>query len=278
MNDTSLRLAWLTDAHMSSPAYSGQAGLPYGDFVRLAVRDRIDAVLAEGTLAEISRLVASSEQLRDESDPCPLLFTVREPGFAHKSIADFQQPIKRLCSRSQYLHYLGADDEPLPISKSLALVGHDGWADSRYGLDDPSVHDDTDGDTLGSTSRPDQFLARSKLDGLADEAVDRLIRVLCKAVKHFPRVVLLTAVPPWLELCSFGERLRQYPYAPIYSSATAGFAIEQVMKQAPHCKLVVLSGRQGAFAKCRPLPNILAFSGDERRSPDEVCSILRLAA
>src|SRR5262249_9805841 len=138
VTDSSLRLAWLTDAHLSLAANGERASLLYNDFVRLARRDRLDAVLTEGTLAEISSLVAGCPQLRNEPHPCPILFTVREAGFSHNCIADFQRPIKQLCKGLGHVYYLGAEEEPVAISKHIALVGHDGWADSRFGLDDSS--------------------------------------------------------------------------------------------------------------------------------------------
>jgi hypothetical protein len=272
MNDASLRLAWLTDCHINLTAYAQRAGSNFGDFFRRTVRESPEAVLVDGSLADISDLDAQSRGFSDKSRPCPLDFTVREPGLAHDSITDFKHTIMRLCSGNRHLRYLGSNDEPVAISKSVALVGHDGWSDSGYDLNDPVADEFAAASGIAMPSPQKDIDARLHLDYLAEEAVDRLIFVLAKAVKHFPRVVLLTAVPPWLELCTFGERLRKYPYAPIYSSAMAGFAIERIMDRAPNCKLIVLSGRRGAFAKFRPRPNIVGFSGEEPNGPHDICN------
>jgi hypothetical protein len=92
-------------------------------------------------------------------------------------------------------------------------------------------------------------------------------------------VVLLTAVAPWLELGSylFLPPYYQYPYAPVYSSATAGFLIVEIMKRKPNCNLLVLCARPGHFVTYRPLtPNVCALANQRRHAPHGVYRVSEL--
>jgi hypothetical protein len=269
------RLTWLTDTKINFQSYQKQTGidLKYRQLIQYSVRTRPEAVLLQADSAQVPGLAACAPRLKRDLHGSPIYFVVGNPGCHHRSIADVQTAITEQCAGQLGIHYLGADQEPIALSDSVALIGHDGWADSRYDGRSPeqAIAACT---SAGMSFDEHPLLLRRRLDALADEAVDRLLPLLWKAASHFRKVVLLTGVAPWLQLCNFAGPFCQYPYAPLHSSATAGFAITQIMRQKPNCKLLVLCARPGHLATFYPLMhNVFAVANEKTYAQHGVCRV-----
>jgi hypothetical protein len=128
------RLTWITDTKINFQAYQDPKAidLKYRQFIQFTVRTNPAAVLLQSETAQIPGLAGCASKLQTDLHGCPLYFVAGNPGYHHSSVADFQSTIAQRCAGKPGLHYLGAAEEPIALSDSVALIGHDGWADSRY--------------------------------------------------------------------------------------------------------------------------------------------------
>ncbi len=63
----------------------------------------------------------------------PIYFVLGNHDFYGASIAKVRKTTIELCSHLPRLHYLSVAEKPVLLNESVALVGHDGWADARIG-------------------------------------------------------------------------------------------------------------------------------------------------
>ena len=120
------RIAWLTDLHLNfvTPGHI--------DRLCCAVREAgADAVLLGGDIAEAAD-VADYLQGLDARLGLPLYFVLGNHDFYRGSIARVRAAVQVLGARSPRLRWL-AGSGVVGLTPETALVGHDGWADGRYG-------------------------------------------------------------------------------------------------------------------------------------------------
>ena len=87
----------------------------------------------------------------------------------HTLTMNKRREIATLCAASPYLHWLPAEGV-VAISTRLALVGHDGWADARFGDYERSLVQMNDYFLIAELSRLDKLSRRNVLERLSDEA------------------------------------------------------------------------------------------------------------
>jgi hypothetical protein len=182
--------------------------------------------------------------------------------FYRGSIQNVRAEVTAFCRGKQNLLYLSAIDQPLPLTQRVAIVGHDGWADGRFGELEWSRAKISDYTYIDELREAGEEGRRTILNALADEAAAHLRRLLSQAVAHFPEIVLLTHVPPWLEAACHRGKVCDYEYAPHFASKSIGETIVAVMQHAPQCRLTVLCGHTHSPAEHRPLPNVLCLAGN----------------
>src|SRR5690242_20725584 len=121
-----LRLAWATDVHLNFLS-GDELSLFYEKFLAKP----IDGVLLTGDIAEAPSLAKHLSEFSDRIKK-PIYFVLGNHDFYRSSIRAVRAQITRICEENEFLVWL-----PLygvvPLSKKTALVGHDGWADGRFG-------------------------------------------------------------------------------------------------------------------------------------------------
>lgn len=279
MTDEIRRVVWLTDIHLIFlwDKERGEFDSEYQVFVEEVLQAKPDAVVLTGDIAEAPRLIGFLQRLEEDFRGLPLYFILGNHDFYYGSIRKMREEVRLFCSDRPRLHYLTADEEPIALTKSAGLVGHDGWADGRFGeleWSQAKISDYTYVDELREAGEEGR---RRILNSLADEAAVHLKRLLTQAVRRFSEVLLLTHVPPWLELALYHGKLCDYDYAPHFASRAVGEAILDVMRQAPDCQLTVLCGHTHCAAEYRPLPNVLGLAGEAEYGAPAVQRVVELA-
>ena len=198
-----MRLAWLTDIHLN-----------FVDAIRLddlfaSVRDRADAVAISGDIAE-SRDVCHYLRSIEEIVQKPIYFVLGNHDFYRGSIPQVRRMVTGLASESRNLKYLTAM-QVVELTPSTAIIGHDGWADARFGdyrrsnvilSDHPLIAEIArwfDG------SRLDKDNLLRTMTALADEAAGHFATVLEEAASKYPNVIAVTHVPPFREAAWYQE-------------------------------------------------------------------------
>src|ERR1700737_2061617 len=119
-------LAWLTDIHLNflePPEVEKFLGE-----VRAAGPD---TVLLTGDISDARDVVHRLAQLEAAIER-PVYFVLGNHDFYGGSIHEVREAVRQLCRDRPNLHYLtGAD--PIELVPGTGLIGHDGWADARFG-------------------------------------------------------------------------------------------------------------------------------------------------
>jgi hypothetical protein len=142
------------------------------------------------------------------------------------------------------------------------LIGHDGWADARLGdffgspvsLNDYFLIDELEG--LGKRR------LFAKLNSLGDEAADFLERQTKRCVIGYPRMLVLTHVPPFRDACWHEGRVSNDLYLPHFASGIVGERLVEVMRDHPQCSMTVLCGHTHGAGVAHILPNLEVHTGE----------------
>ena len=265
----SVRVCWLTDLHLNmvSPGEVEK-------FAAGVVARRPDAVLIGGDTSEskdlIDQLARLARLLR-----VPVYFVLGNHDYYYGSIEIVRQRIEALCAREPSLVYLSAANVAT-LSPQVGLVGHDGWADGRladYFASSVMMNDDFLIAELIGLTRAARW---ERLKGLADEAAAHIRRVLPPALERFPRVILLTHVPPFREACWYAGEISNDDWLPHFTCQAVGEAIREVMHDFPTRQLTVLCGHTHGQGEARPLANVQVLTGGAVYGRPEIQRVFEL--
>ncbi len=264
------RLSWITDLHFNF--------LPFervDEFLGQVANRRPDAVVLTGDVSEAHDLTAMLEHI-DDLIQQPLYFVLGNHDYYHGSIRDIRVAVTALCETRPRLHYLTALGEAIELTPSVALVGHDGWADARLGDYERSMVMMNDYRLIAELTRHTKLERWALLKALGDEAAAHIRKVLPPALDRYPRVILATHVPPLREACWHEGQLSDDEWAPHFTCKAMGDAILEIMDGYPHRELTVLCGHTHSSGQCRPLPNIQIFTGGSRYGFPEISRVFEL--
>lgn len=248
-----MRLVWMTDLHLN-----------FLDRIeREALYDRVldeepDAALLTGDLGEAPN---TAHLLREMGGALgvPLYFVLGNHDFYRGSVGSVRAQVEKLCREEPTLHWLPA--EGVVSLGPTALLGHDGWADGRYG--------DWWGTglMLNDYFCISEFIALGKaerlrlMQSLADEAANHFQHTLPEAFRHHRSVLLCTHVPPFAEVCRHKGKPSDNGGLPHFASKVVGDVLRSTMAARPDRRLTVLCGHTHSRATAKILPNLLARCG-----------------
>jgi predicted MPP superfamily phosphohydrolase len=267
--DCMKRLVWITDIHLN---FASNHHL--GSFCRAILDAAPDAVLLGGDIGEAPS-VADYLHYLERSLQRPIYFVLGNHDFYQGQISQVQASIVKLCGSSSLLRWLSAEDA-IELTPETGLVGHDSWADGRFGKGAQSnvlLNDYLLIREFVGLSHPDRF---KKLREMGDASADHFARVLPKALKRFPSVILLTHVPPFRESCWHEGQISDDEALPHFSCKAVGEVLQREMMARPDNNLTVLCGHTHGGGKVDILPNLHVITGaSEYGSPriQEVISI-----
>jgi 3',5'-cyclic AMP phosphodiesterase CpdA len=257
------RATWLTDIHLIFLWDKEQQAFDpeYDQFVHQVLETAPDAIFLSGDIAEAPELIPFLERLERDFRGCPLYFVLGNHDSYRSSIRTVRKAVQQFCQQRPRLHYLTVDAEPITLTKSVGLIGHDGWCDGRFGELEWSRAKFADYTYIEELRDAGEDGRRKILNALGDEAAEHVRTLLSQAVRQFKEVFLLTHYPPWLQVALYKGRPSDYEIAPHAACRAVGEAIVSVMQEAPNCQLTVLCGHMHWPATYRPLPNVLAITG-----------------
>ncbi|MBI2193119.1 MAG: metallophosphoesterase [Planctomycetes bacterium] len=243
------KLAWTADIHLNFLSRKG-----IDQLCTDLLSTRPDAVLLGGDISEADRLVRDLADLEARLQT-PTYFVLGNHDFYRGCITETRAAVSALARRAQFLHYL-PDTGVVEISPTVALVGVDGWGDARFGntLHSPVILNDflhiQEIKTLSASAR------RLFFQALGDEEAQRIRTSLAAALDRYPRILLLTHVPPFRESAWHQGRISDDDYLPYFSCKAVGDVILELLRGVPEARLTVLCGHTHSPGEARPLPNV----------------------
>ena len=245
------RLAWATDLHLNFANKHVQQALMQSLHAQEA-----DALVVTGDIGEAPSFDLYLERLA-EGFGKPIYFVLGNHDYYRSSIAEVRERARRLSGLLKWLPEAGV----VELNPDAALIGHDGWADARFGgysQSDVMLNDFHFIAELTNLSKSGRRLAMEKL---ADEAAEHFRAVLPGALERYARVIVATHVPPFRQATWHDGRVSDDDCLPFFSSRVAGVAIEQAVAGHPDRKVTVLCGHTHGSGEVSILPNLRVITG-----------------
>jgi 3',5'-cyclic-AMP phosphodiesterase len=249
-----MRLAWLTDLHLNF------VDVDYVDGLCRRIRDDgADAVLISGDIAEAPGVESYLEYL-DHRLERPIYFVLGNHDFYRGSIAQVRARVADLCARSPRLHWLNGTGV-VGLTAETGLIGHDGWADGRFGDYVGSDVFLNDYVLIEELANIDPQTRLERLHALGDAAAEHFRRVLPEAIARFRGVIAVTHVPPFREACWHDGQISDDAWLPHFAGKAVGEALAEIMSVHPDRELLVLCGHTHSSGEARILPNLTVCTG-----------------
>jgi hypothetical protein len=107
----------------------------------------------------------------------------------------------------------------------------------------------------------DKPALRTVLQALGDEAAQHLERVLPEAAERYPRVIVATHVPPFLEATWHQGRPSNDDFLPYFACKTVGDVLLDAAQTHPDCQFLVLCGHTHGGGELQVLENLRVVTG-----------------
>ncbi|HEV8124910.1 MAG TPA: metallophosphoesterase [Gemmatimonadales bacterium] len=258
-----MRLSWSTDIHLE---FLTPAGL--SRFVVTLARSKADAFLLGG---DINQALGIEKHLRilERALERPVYFVLGNHDYYHGQVADIRERIAAMSAASPVLRWLPAVGA-VGLSDDCGLLGHDGWADGRFGdyvnsrvlLNDYRMIED-----FISLGPADRLLL---MQALAQGAADFFRAELPGALSRWKRVIVLTHVPPFAEAAWHMGKISDKDWLPHFASQVTGVVLKETMEQHPDRELLVLCGHTHSPGEVSVLPNLKVITGGARYGHPEI--------
>ncbi len=264
------KLAWATDVHFD---HVGDTGLD--SFAEAVTARGVDGLVLTGDIAEADSIADRLTRLARRLQR-PIWFVLGNHDHYGGSVERVQALIRKLVAEEEHLHWLVAE-EVVELAPGVALVGHGGWGDARFG------------DPLGTPVRIADHWRIEDLQGLeaaalterlrelGDEAAEYLGRVTRRALASHERVIVATHVPPFVEACDHPGPIVADHWLPFFACQATGQAIREAAREAPpgH-EVTVLCGHTHTACEASLAPNLRVRTGGATYGRPAIADILEL--
>lgn len=244
------KIAWATDTHLDRLGENDY--LEYKEYLQEL---NPDCLILSGDIAE-GEVVTKSLKDFDESFDFPIYFVLGNHDFYWSSFAQVETNIQELVKNSKRLVWLSQSDV-IPLNDSTCLIGIEGWGDGRNGTVNISKGYTKDLLLIESYKGLNREEIANLLQTRGDYYAEILRPKLIEAVKNYEKVILVTHVPPFVEVC-FDRSLRIYNEfrQPFYTCKAIGDLLLEVMSENPSCQMTVLCGHTHETADVKILDNL----------------------
>ena len=249
-----MRAGWLTDVHLNFVSSSKRSR--FYDLVR---EQKLDCLLLGGDIGEADSLIQFLTELEVSLD-IPIYFVLGNHDFYRGSIAEVRQAVVRQAATSRRLRWLPLSGVVL-LTDNTALVGHDSWADGRFGNFFGSGVRLNDYVLIAELRGLTQAERYAKLNALGDEAAEFLECGVSEALSQRRNVVVLTHVPPFREACWHEGAISNDNWLPHFACQAVGERLAILACAHPEQSLTVLCGHTHSPGVAQILPNLVVYTG-----------------
>jgi 3',5'-cyclic-AMP phosphodiesterase len=264
-----MRLSWLTDIHLNFLKLRGRRR-----FYRTVLEGEPDVLLVGGDMAEGTRLLPILSEM-EEALAVPIYFVLGNHDFYGGSIAKVRAGVARACETSPLLHWLPKAGL-VQLGPSTGLLGHDSWADGRFGDYQGSNMILNDYFLIHDFSLQDKQARLKRMRGLARMAANFFARHLPMALRDFDRIIVLTHAPPFREASWYQGRISNDSALPHFACKVVGEVLAGAMRAHPHKRMTVLCGHTHGRGRAEILPNLTVYTGGATYGEPEVQRVFEI--
>lgn len=246
-----MQLGWLSDLHLDR-ADDNALDVFRDELAGIAY----DALVITGDIATSRNLEQSLEMIASASRR-PVYVILGNHEFEGGSISAVRDTVSTLTRRVRNLQYLG-DAGIVALNASTAMIGFDGWADTRAGFVGDPGFPRRPGMRIGDFDDLPFRERIIKMRSLGRESAEMLRASLPHALSHFHHVIIATHVPPFPSLACYDNK----PCCPgrmaAFVNLSVGLALIGIARQFPNRRITVLAGHTHHRAEQQITPNLMA--------------------
>ena len=268
-----MRLAWVSDIHLD------HATSRIRRLFLESIRERADALVVSGDIGQHHDVCELLGNI-DVQFGKPTYFVLGNHDCYRGSITATRRMVSRFAYGSNNLVYL-SNTPSLGLTDNTAIVGHDGWGDSRIGDfagSDVILNDFTLIEELNCWKRDklDKPRLRKELKRLGDEAAEHLKLVLPVTAGQFPNLFVVTHVPPFKEATWHEGHISGDDFLPYFCCKAVGDVIREVAKSYPKCKITVLCGHTHSGGEVNILENLRVLTAPARYEEPQIQQVFNV--
>lgn len=246
-----MKLIWCSDIHLNFL----NLGLRI-DFYNKITEAKGNAVVISGDIAESHNVVPLLEEMQNVIK-IPIYFVLGNHDFYGSSV----KAVKRSVRPFGYLGVLGL----APLTENTVVLGVDGWGDCRNGdfknsrltMSDWFYIDDLK-DVYHEYNLFGRDMLKRTLQKLADSDARKLKRKVLRAIAEgYTKLIIVTHVPPFEEVCIHAGKKSTPDGLPFFSSKILGTTILPIAQKYPEIDFLWLSGHTHSRATYSPCPNMI---------------------
>jgi predicted phosphodiesterase len=244
------KIGWTSDIHLDR--MDEQDHLEFKEWL---IKLEVDALIISGDIGEADSVVGYLRDLHNTLS-FPIYFILGNHDFWGSSFDEVRVTIRAVVNECPNLHWL-TESGIIELNSTTALIGHECWADGRYG--DFSQIETVPRDFMRIKDLT--VLQRSQyekmLNELGDEAAFYVRKVLLEAVADYKHIYLAVHVPPFKEASlDRSRRICDDKKLPFYSCKAVGDVLLEIMNNHPECELTVLSGHMHEVCDVKIMNNL----------------------
>ena len=284
---------WLSDIHLDF----AQPGVVHQFLISIKEHPAAQ-IWISGDVAQAGNISGYLTRM-ESSWARPIYFVLGNHDFYMSSFRDVRSRIRKLCANLGGLCWL-CDSGVIELSPNAGLIGHDSWADGRFGdykgsellLNDYLLIRDFNPWLRGADGQGARVPAGAEemakaivgpeakqrrlsiMQGLAQEAVAHVEKHLPAALERYQRVFFLTHPPPFKAACWHDGRISDDNGLPHFSCKAVGDALVHIMKRHPDKHLTVLCGHTHSGATAQILGNLVVHTAQATYGRPEVQRII----
>jgi UDP-2,3-diacylglucosamine pyrophosphatase LpxH len=267
-----MKLAWLTDLHLNFLTKPERLV-----FYQTLMTSAADAYLISGDTAEASHMREVLLEMAQALDK-PIYFVLGNHDFYRGSIQGVRAEVTHLTQTVDDLYWLPTTGLQ-KLTGDTVLIGVDGFADGRYGDYERSpvvLHDSC----LISELFKEKLLSKkhllSKMQQFADEDAKQLKEdIEASIAMHNPKkVMVLTHVPPFPDVCFYENQSTNDDYLPYFASKATGDVLLWAAQKYPYTDFEVLCGHTHHYATKNVLANLNVTVGAAEYYQPHIQSII----
>lgn len=266
---TNMQAVWLTDIHLDFLSRQGCDAF----FTTIASHNP-DAVFLTGDISVAPSLLAHLHEM-SEALHKPIYFVLGNHDFYRGSITEVRASVRERLHTHPLLNYL-PDTGIVPLTATTAMVGHDGWGDSRYGSYATSPVKLNDHVLIKELTGLIPHELQQQLMRLGDEAASYLRETLPLAFDRYQHVILLTHVPPFRESCWYQGHVSNDEWLPFFACQAVGAVLRETMEARSQCQLTVYCGHTHNSGTAHVLPNLTVFTGAAEYGAPQVNGVIEV--
>lgn len=268
-----MNIAWLTDIHLNFLKVEARK-----KFYQQVIETGADKILITGDIAEAKDVCEILQECSTYTNKL-IYFVLGNHDYYSSSVNNVREKVRILCAQNKNLIWLG-EPKTLTLADSIVLVGHDGWADARYGDFDHSLVNLNDSRLIVELYQAfllNKSALKKEMQKLADADASVLQETLCDAIDtDIKKVIIATHIPPFPESSWHKDKPSDENWLPYFASKATGDVIMNFVKKHADIQFLVVCGHTHTAVTIKLADNLIIKSGHAEYYKPSIQEIISL--